>query len=165
MKLRAHTLVALATLGTFAAGVVAPAEASHGNAYGHDKGHCRAYHARGEGIDDSLGTTTATIYRGQRAVFTSVGTFQVGSVDADGVATFSGTIVLTNDLGTLNAPVDGTLDTHTGEFVSVSDSVTGTGSYTMVTGRLRFAGVEDLQGLTFAETVQGKLCVPKKHAH
>jgi hypothetical protein len=165
MKLRAHTLVALATLGTFAAGVVAPADASHGNAYGHGKLHCRAYHAHGEGIDNGLGSTTATIYRGNREVFVSTGTFQVGFVDSDGVASFTGTIVLTNDQGTLNAPVEGTLDTHTGEFMSTSDSVTGTGSYTMVTGRMRFAGVEDLQGLTFTETLQGKLCVPKKRSH
>ena len=33
------------------------------------------------------------------------------------------------------------------------------------TGRLTFAGVEDLGGLTFTETVHGKLCVPKNKQH
>ena len=86
-------------------------------------------------------------------------------VDAEGVVSFTGTIVFTNDRGTLVAPVVGTLDTVSGEFVSTSDSVTGTDGYADVTGRLTFAGVEDLGGLTFTETVHGKLCVPKKKQH
>ena len=65
---------------------------------------------------------------------------------------FTGTIVFTNDAGTLVAPVVGTLDTASGEFVSTSDSVTGTDGYADVTGRLTFAGVEDIGGLTFTET-------------
>src|SRR3954471_18603523 len=112
MKLRRHTVVLLATAGAFAAGVVAPADASHGNAYGHQKGHCRAFHARGVGVDDNLGTTTATIYRGNREIGTTVGTFTMTGVDGDGLASFTGTIVFTNDQGTLNAPVVGTLDTN-----------------------------------------------------
>jgi hypothetical protein len=167
MKVRRHTAVLLITSGLFAAGVLAPADAKpgNGNANGHDKGHCRAFHARGEGVDDGTGTTTATIYRGNREIGTTVGTFTLTGLDADGVASFTGTIVFTNDKGTLDAPVEGTVDTVSGEFVSVSDSVTGTGGYANVTGRLRFAGVEDLGGLTFTESVHGKLCVPKKKTH
>ena len=53
----------------------------------------------------------------------------------------------------------------TGEFVSTSDSVTGTGGYADVTGRLTFAGVQEIGGINFTETVHGKLCVPKKKQH
>jgi hypothetical protein len=171
VRMRRHGAVLIIVAGLFAAGGVAPADAQsrvgpgHGHANGHDKGHCRAFHAHGVGVDDGLGTTKATIYRGQREVATSVGTFTVTGVDADGLATFAGGIVLTNDHGTLNAPVTGTLDTTTGEFVSLSDTVTGTGDYATVTGWLRFAGTEDLTALTFTETVHGKLCVPTKKQH
>jgi hypothetical protein len=160
-----HSAVLLITGGLFAAGVVAPADAQPGHGHGHGKEHCRAVHARGVGVDDGTGTTTAVIYRGRREIGTTVGTFVLGTVDAEGDASFTGTIVFTDDHGTLDAPVDGTLDVVTGEFVSVSDSVTGTGDYANVTGRVRFAGVEDLNGLTFTETVRGRLCVPKRKQH
>ena len=167
MRVRRHTAVLMITSALFAAGVVAPADAKpgNGNGNGHNKGHCRAFHARGEGVDAGNGTTTATIYRGNREIGTTVGTFDPPTVDAEGIASFTGTIVFTNDKGTLIAPVVGTLDTVSGEFVSTSDSVTGTDDYAAVTGRLRFAGVEDLGGLTFTESVHGKLCVPKKKQH
>lgn len=167
MQVRRHTAVLMITAALFAAGVVAPADAQpgHGNAYGHGKGHCRAFHARGEGVDDGTGTTSATIYRGQREIGTTLGTFAMGLVSGEGLASFTGTIVFSNDHGTLSAPVEGSLDTLSGEFVSASDTVTGTGDYADVTGRLRFTGVEDLGGLTFTETVHGKLCVPKNKQH
>ena len=167
MRVRRHTAALIITSALFAAGVVAPADAKpgNGNANGHQKLHCRAFHASGEGVDDGSGTTTAIIYRGNREIGTTLGTFAAGVPDADGVLPFTGTIVFSNDAGTLVAPVVGTLDTGSGEFVSTSDSVTGTGGYEDVTGRLRFAGVEDLEGLTFTETVHGKLCVPKKKQH
>ena len=167
MRVRRHTAVLFLIPVLFAAGVVAPADAKpgHGNGYGHDKGHCRAFHARGEGLDDGMGATTAVIYRGSREIGTTLGTFEVAGIDAEGVASFTGTIVFANDTGTLNAPVVGTLDTVSGEFLSTSDTVTGTDGYADVTGRLTFAGVEDLGHLTFTETVHGKLCVPKKKQH
>jgi hypothetical protein len=171
MHVRRHAAVLMLLPALFAAGVVAPADAQpqvgqgNGNAYGHGKGHCRAFHARGVGVDDGTGITSATIYRGQREIGTTLGTFTKGLVNGDGVASFTGTIVFTNAHGTLDAPVEGLLDTLSGEFFSVADSVTGTGDYADVTGRLRFTGVEDLGGLTFTETVHGKLCVPKKKQH
>ncbi len=166
MRVRRHTAALIITSALFAAGVVAPADAKpgNGNGNGHDKGHCRAFHARGVGVDDGTGTTTAVIYRGNREIGTTVGTF-TAVPEEDGVMSFTGTIVFTNDKGTLVAPVVGTLDTVSGEFVSTSDSVTGTAGYADVTGRLRFAGVQDLGGVTFTETVHGKLCVPKKKQH
>lgn len=167
MRVRRHAAVLFLMPALFAAGMVAPADAKpgNGNGYGHDKGHCRAFHARGEGVDDGMGTTTAVIYRGNREIGTTLGTFTVAGVDAEGVASFTGSIVFSNDRGTLVAPVVGTLDTVSGEFLSTSDSVTGTDGYADVTGRLKFRGVEDLGGLTFTETVHGKLCVPKKKQH
>ena len=166
-RLRTSVAAVLATSALVAAGLVsAPADASHGHghAWGHLKGHCRAVHASGVGTDDGAGGTTATLYRGNREIGTTVGTFAMGVV-TDGVAAFSGTITFTDDHGTLVAPVEGTLDLATGEFESSSDTVTGTADYATVTGKLTFRGVEDLTALTFTEVVHGKLCVPKKHPH
>jgi hypothetical protein len=167
MRVRRHTAALLITSALFAAGVVAPADAKpgNGNANGHHKLHCRGFHASGVGVDDGMGTTTAVISRGNREIGTTVGTFEPPTLGADGLLAFAGTIVFTNDAGTLVAPVVGTLDPATGEFVSTSDSVTGTAGYVDVTGRLTIAGVEDIGGLTFTETLQGKLCVPKKKQH
>jgi hypothetical protein len=153
-----HSAALLITAGLFTAGVVAPADAIPG---GNPLTRCTGFHAKGAGVDDGMGTTTATLYRGRRELATTVGTFTLTGVDADGVATFTGTIILSNDQGMLTAPVEGTLDTVSGRFASLSDDVTGTGEYADTTGRLRFRGVEDLQGLTFTEHVYGKLCVPK----
>ena len=167
MRVRRHTAALIITSALFAAGVVAPADAKpgNGNANGHQKLHCRAFHASGVGVDDGNGTTTAVISRGNREIGTTIGTFEPPTFGTDGLLSFTGTIVATFDTGTLTAPVVGTLDPVTGEFVSTSDSVTGTAGYVDVTGRLTFAGVEDLGGLTFTETVHGKLCVPKKKQH
>ncbi|MEO6571954.1 MAG: hypothetical protein ABIO83_10455 [Ilumatobacteraceae bacterium] len=167
MRVRRHTAALLITSAVFAAGLVAPADAKpgNGNANGHQKLHCRAFHASGVGVDDGMGTTSAVLTRGNREIATTLGTFTVTGVDAQGVASFTGTIVATFDAGTLSAPVDGSLDTVSGEFRATSDSVTGTDGLADVTGRLTFAGVEDLAGLTFTETVHGKLCVPKKKQH
>jgi hypothetical protein len=167
-RFRKSAATLLATGALVAAGLTAaaPAEASHGHghAWGHFKGHCRAVHATGVGTDHGAGNTTATLYRGKREIGTTVGTLTIGTI-TDGIAPFTGTIVFTDAAGTLNAPVEGALDTANGEFIATSDSVTGTGAYANVTGKLTFRGVEDLTALTFTEVVHGKLCVPKKHPH
>lgn len=164
-SLRRSAAVALATTGLVAAGLAAaPVDASPGHAWGHLKGHCRAVHRTGVGTDDGAGTTTATIYRGSHEVGSTVGMFVTGP-PTDTVVPFTGTIVFTDTHGTLNAPVTGTLDPATGAFASASDTVTGTGDYSTVTGALSFRGVEDLTALTFTEVVHGKLCVPKRVQH
>ena len=168
MRVRRHTAALIITSALFAAGVVAPADAKpgNGNANGHQKLHCRAFHASGVGVDDGNGhhhRRHLPRQPGDRHHRSARST--VTGVDAEGVASFTGTIVFTNAAGTLVAPVVGTLDTVSGEFVSTSDSVTGTDGYADVTGRLTFAGVEDIGGLKFTETVHGKLCVPKKKQH
>ena len=153
-----HSTALLLTAGLFTAGVVAPADAIPG---GSATERCTGFHARGVGVDLGMGNTTATLYRGRREVATSVGTLVLGATDPDTlVATFTGTIVLTNDNGTLTAPVEGTFDTGSGEFAAVSTDLTGTDGYADTTGRLRFRGTEG-SDLTFTEHVYGKLCVPK----
>ena len=157
---------AVATGALVAAGLLAPADAKPGNGHanGHAKGHCRAFHAFGAGKDNGDGTSTATIYRGKREFATSEGTFTAGPT-VDGVLSFAGTIVFTNEHGTLSAPVEGTFSFVSGEFESSSDSVTGTGDYADVTGRLRIWGEQSLSDGAFTEKVHAKLCVPKKKQH
>ena len=77
MRVRRHTAALIITSALFAAGVVAPADAKpgNGNANGHQKLHCRAFHASGVGVDDGTGTTTAVISRGNREIGTTLGTF------------------------------------------------------------------------------------------
>lgn len=155
-----HSAALLLSVGLFTAGIVGPAYAVP---HGSPTSRCTGLHAKGSGVDSGNGTTTATLYRGQREWATSAGTLTMGPVDADGVATFTGTITLVfDDAGadTLVAPVEGTVDTTTGRFAALSDTVTGTGDHAGTTGRLRFRGVEAAD-LTFSEHVYGKLCVPK----
>ncbi len=80
MRVRRHTAALIITSALFAAGVVAPADAKpgNGNANGHQKLHCRAFHASGVGVDAGNGTTTAIIYRGNREIGTTFGTFDPG---------------------------------------------------------------------------------------
>jgi hypothetical protein len=167
MPVRRHTAALIITSALFAAGVVAPADAKpgNGNANGHQKLHCRAFHASGVGVDDGMGATSAVISRGNKEIGRADGHFDLGVPDSDGMLPYAGSIVFSNDKGTLVAPVVGTLDTASGEFVSTSDSVTGTEGYADVTGRLTFSGVQEIGGITFTETVHGKLCVPKKKQH
>ena len=154
-----HSAALILTAGLFTTGVVAPADAVPG---GSATERCTGFHARGVGDDLGGGNTTATLYRGNREVASSAGTLVLGPVDPDTmVATFTGTIVLTNDNGTLTAPVVGTFDTVSGDFAAVSTDVAGTDGYADTTGRLRFRGTEELTTGAFTEHVYGKLCVPK----
>lgn len=163
----------LAAGALVAAGLSAPAVAQpghahgHGHANGHGKGHCRAFQALGDGVTNEDGTTTATIHRGNKEFGTTTGTFAMGET-TDGVTAFTGTIVFTSAgdvVGTLTAPVEGTLDTESGEFRARSESLVGTDDLAAVTGRLRVWGVQDLTDGTFTEHLLAKLCVPKKKSH
>src|SRR5688500_1030900 len=84
MRVRRHTAALIITSTPFAAGVVPPAAAQtgkrpgNGNANGHQKLHCRAFHATGVGVDAGNGTTTAILYRGNREIGTTFGTFEPG---------------------------------------------------------------------------------------
>ncbi len=168
-RLRRGVAAALATGALLAAGLSAPADAKpgNGNANGHGKGHCRAFQALGDGITNADGTTTANIHRGSHEFGTTTGTFVLGTT-VDDVTPFTGTIVFVNDAGTgtLTAdPVEGTLDMVTGKFRASSSSVTGTGDFANVTGKLRVWGTQNLTDGTFSEHLLAKLCVPKKKQH
>jgi hypothetical protein len=155
------TAAALATSALLAAGLAAPAHAGNGHAYGHGKGHCRAFHASGTGTDNGDGTTSAKLYQGSREAGSSEGVLSPGDTDDGGLA-FSGTIVLTTRKGTLEATVEGTFDTVTGEFSARTGDLDGKGPMRNATGRLRLSGVQDLTTGTFTETVHARVCVPKR---
>jgi hypothetical protein len=159
-------VAAIATAALMTAGLTTAADATpgHGNGNGHGKGHCRAFQALGDGVDNGDGTTSATIHRGKHVFGTTTGTITPGTIE-EGVLSFTGTIVFTDATGTLTAPVEGTIDMTSGEFAARSSSLTGTGAYTPVSGRLRVRGVQNLDDGTFTEHVLAKLCVPKKHPH
>jgi hypothetical protein len=160
----AAAAVAVSTLLTAGMTTTAEAKPGHGHANGHGKGHCRAFQALGDGVDNGDGTTSATIHRGKHVFGTTTGTITPGTI-TDGVLAFTGTIVFTNDTGTLSAPVEGSFDTTSGEFGARSDGLTGTDGFAAVTGTLRIWGVQDLTDGTFTEHVLAKMCVPKKKQH
>jgi hypothetical protein len=159
--------VTLAVGALVAPGISSTAGAApgHGHANGHDKGHCRAFQALGDGITNPDGSTSATIYRGSHDLGTTTGKFALGDT-VDDVTAFTGTIVFTSANGTLTAAdVEGTLDLVSGEFGARSSTVTGTDGYADVTGTLRVWGSQDLTDGTFSEHLLAKLCVPKNKQH
>ena len=166
-RLLGTSTAALAAGALVAAALTGPAGAAPGNghAYGHGKGHCRAFHATGTGQDNGDGTTTAVLFQGQREVGSSAGRDLVLGDPVDGVPTFTGVIVLTTPKGTLEAAVAGTFDTVTGEFAARSAGLEGKGPLKQATGWLRISGVQDLATGEFTEVVHAKVCVPKKKQH
>lgn len=113
---------------------------------------CVPVKAQGVGQDLGGGMTTARI--------TTHGIL-LGTTNAAFTPTptgFAGPIVFTTGIGTLTAQVAGTFDPTTGVFEARSRSVTGTGAFAGVTGRVRIAGLEDLGDGTFTETITGRLC-------
>jgi hypothetical protein len=164
-RIARSAVATIASAALLTAGMsAADAKPGNGNANGHGKGHCRAFQALGDGVDNGDGTTSATIHRGKHVFGTTVGTITPGVV-VDGVLPFTGTIVFTNDHGTLSAPVEGTFDVASGEFKARSSDVTGTDDYAEVWGKLRIWGQQDLADGTFTEHLLVKLCVPKKKQH
>ena len=121
---------------------------------------CVPVQAIGTGQDLGDGRTTATISVGRVVVGTTSATFTITGGSGSTV-TFSGPIVFANSLGTVTASVTGTLNVTTGDFVSTSSMLTGTGAYTGVSGTLTFAGHEDLATGAFTETITGSLCLPR----
>ena len=165
MQARLHRIsaAALAAGVMMAAGLVSSADAvpGNGNANGHGKGHCRAFHATGVGTDNNDLTTSATLYHGQNAVGSTEGAFELVAT-VDGVLYFTGTILLTTPKGTLDAAVEGTIDTVSGDFAAHSTEVVGAGAFKNATSKLRVWGTQDLAALTFTEVVHARICVPKK---
>lgn len=121
---------------------------------------CLPVSATGVGQDLGGGQTTATIAVRGVVIGTTTGSFTVTGVTGT-VASFTGRIAFSNALGTITAPVTGTLDLSTGDFASSSSALTGTGAYSGVTGTLTFTGHEDLTTGAFTETVTGTVCLPR----
>lgn len=121
---------------------------------------CLPVRANGAGQDLGDGRTTATISVAGVVVGTTQASFTVTGIEGT-VASFTGDIIFSNSYGTLVAPASGTLDTATGDFVSSSTTVSGTGAYRRVTGSLTFTGNENLATGAFIEVVTGMLCGPR----
>ena len=166
-RLLSASTAALATGALVAAALAGTAGAApgKGHAYGHGKSHCRAFHATGTGQDHGDGTTNAVLYQGEREVGTSAGSQLALGDPVDGVPTFTGVILLTTPKGTLEAAVEGTFDTVSGEFSARSADLEGKGPLKNASGWLRISGVQDLVTGEFTEVVHAKICVPKKKEH
>lgn len=122
--------------------------------------HCAEVAASGTGQDLGDGHTQATLSVSGTPVATSEAAFTITSVTEEGIASFTGPIVLTpvKGPGTLTAEVAGMFDTGSGDFRATSTSLSGTGPLRKVTGRLTFDGLESLTSGSFTETVTGELC-------
>jgi hypothetical protein len=136
----------------------APAEASSAAPPHAPPAICVPVRATGTGQDQGGGHTVATISRGRLVLGTTTGDFTVTGIES-GVVSFTGPIIFTSSLGTLTAPVTGTLDATTGAFTSSSTALTGTGAFSGVTGTVQIAGTEDLTTGAFTEVLRARLCL------
>ncbi len=148
----------IAVAGMVALALAVPATASASPAYRHPHRPCAPVAAAGVGQDLGDGQTTATVYVHGLMIGTTTGSFTITGV-VGSIASFTGPIDFSLPGGTLTAPVTGTLDTATGEFVSSSSSVSGYGVYAAVVGSLTFRGTENLATGAFTETISGRLCL------
>jgi hypothetical protein len=146
--LRKALILAVATLGVSIA-TAAPAHAT---------GLCVPIVAQGDGQDLGNGNTTATITTHGLLLGTTAASFTITGTSGTTVS-FVGPLVFTTPLGTLTAQLTGSLDSATGSFQSDSTSLTGTGLFRRVSGKVRLVGVENLLTGSFTETVTGRLCI------
>jgi hypothetical protein len=158
----ASAALAALTITAVAVGVAAPAQASPGRV-------CAPVRLTGAGQDlgpDPTGTlhTTATLSFLGFPVATSAASFTPSGPPVGTALAFSGPVVLTPTFGsgTLTADVQGSVDLAAGTFVATSTAVTGTGPLRHASGRLVFAGTEDLATGAFTETVTGRLCAVRQ---
>jgi hypothetical protein len=147
-------LVLVLLVAAFVALVPAPAEATKIDRI------CVPVHATGVGQDHGNGQTTATIFVRGVEVGTTAANFTISGVEGT-VASFTGPLIFTSDIGTITVQTAGTLDTATGRFAARSTDLTGTGALSGVTGRLVFRGTEDLAAASFTERISGRLCLPR----
>ncbi len=156
---RVAGIILVATLS--AVGVVvgaAPAEAGSARV-------CAPVHLTGTGQDQGMDAqgnlhTVATLSVLGVPVGTTAATFTPSGPPVGTELAFTGPIVFTPRFGpgTLTAAVQGSVDLAAGTFVATSTSVTGTGPLRGASGRLTFAGTENLTTGAFTETVSGTLC-------
>lgn len=156
MRRRLVLVVLLAAL----VALLIPASAEARTTGRHSARVCVPVHATGVGQDQGDLRTTATIFVRGVEVGTTEAQFTITGVEGS-VASFTGPLVFTSELGTITVQATGTFDTATGAFVSRSDDLTGTGALADVTGRLTFRGTQDPTG-RFTERISGRLCFPKR---
>ncbi len=126
---------------------------------------CLPVRLTGTGQDlgpDSQGVlhTTATLAVHGVPVGTTFASFTPSGPPVGTELSFGGSIVFTPRIGPgrLTATVQGGVDLSAGTFEATSTNVTGTGPFRHTTGRLTFAGTENLTTGAFTETVTGVLC-------
>ena len=132
----------------------APAASARAN----DDDDCRRIKAVGVGQDLGFGNTTATISRGGILNGTTAAHFDITG-GAPPKLTFTGTVVFTTKRGTLTVDIAGTFNISTGTFAASGPVTGGTGAFAGATGKLKFAGVENLATRVFTETVKGRICL------
>ena len=126
---------------------------------------CHKINAKGTGQITSQTTTGATtisrIIGGGLLHGTTEAELTFTSLDAvSGIATFEGSLVLTNKHGTLTLFVfNGVFNTQTGEFQNDSKITDGTGRFAGATGNLFFHGFVETDGSFTDDTIQGTICV------
>jgi hypothetical protein len=126
---------------------------------------CHTINAKGTGQITSQTATGATtisqIIGGGLLHWTTEAELTFTSVDpATGIATFEGTLVLTNKHGTLTFFVfDGVFNTQTGEFQNDSIMTDGRGRFAGASGNLFFHGFVAPDGSFSDDTIRGTVCV------
>jgi hypothetical protein len=138
-------------------GFTLPAGAAQASQSRHPHRVCLPVSASGVGQDLGGGHTEAIISSHGFVLGHTAATFTPTGV-VDGVESFTGPIVLSFRGGTLTAQVNGTADT-TGAFQARSESVTGTGLASRVTGHVKIIGNESTTTGAFTETITGALCL------
>jgi hypothetical protein len=125
---------------------------------------CHKINAKGTGQITSQTATGATtvsqIIGGGLLHGTTEAELVFTSVDAaTGIATFEGTLVLTNIHGTLTLSVlNGVFNTQTGEFQNDSVVTGGTGRFAVATGDLFFHGFVAPDGSFTDDAIRGTIC-------
>jgi hypothetical protein len=126
---------------------------------------CHTINARGTGHITSQTTsgaiTVSQIIGGGLLHGTTEAHLTFTSIDpTTGIATFEGTLVLTNKHGTLTLFVfNGVFNTQTGEFQNDSVVTDGTGRFAGATGNLFFHGFVAPDGSFTDDTIRGTVCV------
>jgi len=126
---------------------------------------CHSINAKGTGQITSQTATGATtvsqIIGGGLLHGTTAAELTFTNVDpTTGIATFEGTLVLTNKHGTLTFFVfNGVFNTQTGEFQNDSVVTNGTGRFAGATGNLFFHGFVAADGSFTDDTIRGSVCV------
>jgi hypothetical protein len=141
----------VALVGALAVAAVAPAAVAGAVS-------CHQIEATGVGQDLGGGHTVAQISSGGLLQGTTEAFFTITGI-SDGVASFTGTLTVTTNRGTLTADLSGTLDLATGAFTATTTSIAGTGKLQGATGTLVFNGAENLVTGAFTEVISGEICV------